>query len=55
MEAIQGMMAGAPGGPGFNPQQGGLPPAMGAPGATFEGVTGGDRMQNEAMLGMGGL
>ena len=55
MEAIQGMMAGAPGGPGFNPQQGGLPPAMGAPGATREGVSGEDMMGNEMMLGMGGV
>ena len=41
--------------PGYGGGRGVAPAPMGAPGATFEGVTGGDRMQNEAMLGMGGL
>ena len=55
MAAQQQQMAGAPGGNGFNPEQGGLPPQMAAPGATREGVTGEDRMGNEASFGMGGF
>ena len=38
-------------GNGFNPAQGGLPPQMAAPEATREGVTGVDRMGNEAPQG----
>jgi len=55
MEAMQNQMAGAPGGGGFDPNQGGLPPQMAAPGATREGVTGEDMMGNEALMGMGGV
>jgi hypothetical protein len=53
MQTLQTQMAGAPGGNGFNPAEGGLPPAEAAPGATFEGVTGEDRIGNEAPFGMG--
>src|SRR3990172_1361380 len=55
MAAQQGQMAGAPSGQMYNPEQGGLPPQMAAPGATREGVTGEDVLGNEAMMGMGGL
>jgi len=36
----QPVMGGAPGGPGFNPAEGGLPPAQGAPEVTRENATG---------------
>jgi hypothetical protein len=55
METLQNEMAGAPGGNGFNPAEGGLPPAEAAPGATREGVTGLDRLGNEAPQGFGGF
>jgi len=55
MEMMQQQLAGAPGGNGFNPEMGGLPPQMAAPGATREGVTGEDMMGNEAPFGMGGF
>ena len=54
-EAIQQQLAGAPGGQGFDPNQGGLPPQQAAPGATREGVTGEDMMGNEAPQGFGGF
>ena len=51
MQTMQNQQAGAPGGPGFNPAEGGLPPQQAAPGATFEGVTGEDRTGLEAPQG----
>lgn len=53
MAAMQNQMAGAPGGNGFNPAQGGAPAQEAAPGATREGVTGMDMTGNEAPFGMG--
>ncbi len=53
LEAQQTQLAGAPGGQGFNPAQGGGPPAEAAPGATREGVTGLDSLGNEALVGGG--
>ncbi len=50
-QTLQNEQAGAPGGPGFDPNQGGLPPQQAAPGATFEGVTGTDRQGAEAPQG----
>jgi hypothetical protein len=55
LQAMQQQMAGAPGGNGFNPEQGGLPPQMAQPQATREGVTGEDVLGNEAPLGLGGF
>lgn len=55
MASLQNQMAGAPGGPGFNPEMGGLPPQMAAPGATREGVTGEDMAGLETGIPMGGL
>jgi len=55
MEANQTDLAGAPGGQGFDPNQGGVPPQMAAPGATREGVTGMDMEGNPTTMGMGGL
>jgi hypothetical protein len=54
-EAIQNELAGAPGGPGFDPNQGGLSPQMAAPGATREGVTGEDLEGNPTFTGLGGV
>jgi len=54
-EAIQNQLAGAPGGNGFNPAEGGLPPQMAAPGATREGVTGEDLEGNPTFTGLGGV
>ncbi len=51
LAAQQTQLAGAPGGQGFNPAQGGGPPQEAAPGATREGVTGMDMMGNEAFGG----
>ena len=51
-EAIQQQLAGAPGGQGFDPNMGGLPPQQAAPGATREGVTGEDVLGNEAPQGL---
>jgi hypothetical protein len=53
MQTMQSQMAGAPGGNGFNPAMGGGPPQEAAPGATREGVSGLDRLGNEAAFGMG--
>jgi hypothetical protein len=55
--ALQQQLAagGAPGGNGFNPELQGEPPAEAAPGATREGVTGLDRLGNEAPQGFGGF
>ncbi len=50
-QTLQNEQAGAPGGLGFDPNQGGLPPAQGAPEATFEGTRGTDRTGNEAAQG----
>ena len=55
MEAMQQQAAGAPGGPGFDPNQGGLPPQTAAPGATREGVTGLDLEGNPTVTGLGGV
>ena len=55
MEAMQQQAAGAPGGNGFDPNQGGLPPQMAAPGATREGVTGEDLEGNPTFTGLGGI
>ena len=55
MAAMQNQGANVPGGNGFNPAQGGQVPQEVAPGATREGVTGEDRMANEAAMGMGGF
>jgi hypothetical protein len=55
LEANQTDLAGAPGGQGFDPNQGGVPPQMVAPGATREGVTGMDMEGNPTTMGMGGL
>jgi hypothetical protein len=55
MEANQTDLAGAPGGQGFNTNQGGDPSQMAAPGATREGVTGMDMEGNPTTMGMGGL
>ena len=52
---IQNQGAGAPGGPGYNPAEGGQIPQEVAPGATREGVTGEDMMGNEAPQGFGGF
>ena len=52
LAAQQQQLAGAPGGPGFDPNQGGLPPQQAAPGATREGVTGIDLAGNEALGGV---
>ena len=55
MQAMQNQGANVPGGEMFNPATGGQVPQEVAPGATREGVTGEDRMGNEAPLGMGGF
>ena len=55
MQAMQNQGANVPGGNGFNPAMGGQVPASVVPGATREGVTGEDRMGNEAPSGMGGM
>ena len=55
LAATQNQMAGAPGGEGFNPAAGGMPPQAVVPGATREGVTGEDMMGNEAPFGQGGF
>ena len=55
MQAMQNQGANVPGGNGFNPAQGGQIPQEVAPGATREGVTGEDRMGNEAPQGFGGF
>ena len=55
MEGLQQQAAGAPGGNGFDPNQGGLPPQMAAPEATREGVTGIDLEGNPTATGLGGI
>lgn len=55
LAAQQNQGANVPGGEMFNPAMGGQIPQEVAPGATREGVTGEDRMANEAAMGMGGV
>ena len=55
LASIQQQAAGAPGGNGYNPEMGGLPPQMAAPGATREGVTGEAIGGMPTETGLGGL
>jgi hypothetical protein len=54
LAAQQTEMAGVGQGIGFDPNQGGMPPAMTNPEATFEGVTGEDRAGNQLPFDLGG-